>query len=131
MTGRKSRNSHIAPRRLTLSARVVNCAREVDAAKPDTREGLEPRACLMYMADFRAPLRKAANRTRYFNEVLIDVNLSFRLVPRPLTTAMIASAMPAAIKPYSIAVAPDSSDRKFKRVRFNSASVGFGMDRGP
>ena len=30
----------------------------------------------------------------------------------PLTTAMIASEMPAAIRPYSIAVAPDSSFTK-------------------
>ena len=35
------------------------------------------------------------------------VNLSFSLVPRPLTTAMIATEMPAAIRPYSIAVAPE------------------------
>lgn len=43
----------------------------------------------------------------YFNEVLTDVNLSLRFEPRPFTTAMIASAIPAAIRPYSIAVAPD------------------------
>src|SRR5215510_8325378 len=48
----------------------------------------------------------------YLSEVLIVVNLAFRLVPRPLTTAMIASEMPAAIRPYSIAVAPDSSFTK-------------------
>jgi len=30
------------------------------------------------------------------------------LVPRPLTTAIMATEMPAAIRPYSIAVAPDS-----------------------
>jgi hypothetical protein len=62
----------------------------------------------------------------YFNELLIDVNWLFRLVPRPLTTAMIASAIPAAIKPYSIAVAPDSSDKNFKKLRFTCASVGLG-----
>ena len=53
----------------------------------------------------------------YFNEVLIEVNLSFIVVPRPFTTVMIASAMPAAIRPYSIAVAPDSSDQNFKTMR--------------
>ena len=41
----------------------------------------------------------------YFSELLIEPNLSFRLVPRPLTTVMIDSAIPAAISPYSIAVA--------------------------
>ena len=59
----------------------------------------------------------------YFSELLIEVNFSLRFVPTPLTTAMMASAMPAAIRPYSIAVAPDSSDKKFNKVRFNSASL--------
>ena len=58
----------------------------------------------------------------HFNELLIEVNLSLRLVPRPFTTAIIASAIPAAIRPYSIAVAPDSSDKKLRKVRFKSAS---------
>ena len=43
----------------------------------------------------------------YFNEVLTESNLPLRLVPNPFTTAMIAIEIPAAIKPYSIAVAPD------------------------
>jgi hypothetical protein len=43
----------------------------------------------------------------YFNEVLIEVNWLLRVLPRPFTTAIIASEIPAAIKPYSIAVAPD------------------------
>ena len=41
------------------------------------------------------------------SEVLIDVNMELRVVPRPLTTAMMARLMPAAIKPYSIAVAAE------------------------
>jgi hypothetical protein len=36
--------------------------------------------------------------------------------------------MPAAIRPYSIAVAPALSDKNFKTVRFNSASAGVVMD---
>jgi len=40
----------------------------------------------------------------------------------PFTTVMMASAMPAAIRPYSIAVAPDSSAR-------NSARWPAGTDR--
>ena len=43
----------------------------------------------------------------HFNELLTEVNLSLRLLPKPLTTAIIASEIPAAIRPYSIAVAPD------------------------
>ena len=33
-------------------------------------------------------------------------NVPFSVEPRPFTAAMIASEMPAAIRPYSIAVAP-------------------------
>jgi hypothetical protein len=44
------------------------------------------------------------------------VNFLFSVAPRLWTTAMIASAMPAAIRPYSIAVAPDSSARKRRMV---------------
>jgi hypothetical protein len=52
----------------------------------------------------------------YFSELLIDVNLVLSLVPRPLMTAMMASEMPAAIRPYSMAVAPDSSARNLRIV---------------
>ena len=61
----------------------------------------------------------------YFNEPLILVNWVLRFDPRPLTTAMMASAIPAAIRPYSIAVAPDSLEKKFNKVRFNTASFRF------
>jgi hypothetical protein len=50
-----------------------------------------------------SPVRTKA---AYFKEVLIDVNLVLSLTPRPFTMAMIASEMPAAISPYSMAVAP-------------------------
>lgn len=56
----------------------------------------------------------------YFKEVLIEPNFSFIVVPRLFTTVMIASAIPAAIRPYSIAVAPDSSDQNFKTMRFKT-----------
>lgn len=59
-----------------------------------------------------APAGKWDGRN-YFKEVLIEPNFSFMVVPRLFTTVMIASAMPAAIRPYSIAVAPDSSDQNF------------------
>lgn len=47
----------------------------------------------------------------YFKEVLTELNLSFKVVPSPFTAVMIASAIPAAIRAYSIAVGPDSSDQ--------------------
>jgi hypothetical protein len=61
----------------------------------------------------------------YLSELLIEVYCVFRFVPRPLTTAIIASAIPAAIRPYSIAVAPDSSDRNLSKFCFKVASFEF------
>jgi hypothetical protein len=52
----------------------------------------------------------------YFNELLIEENLLLSLVPSPFTIAMMASEMPAAISPYSMAVAPDSSLRNLRSV---------------
>jgi hypothetical protein len=70
------------------------------------------------------PLLEKETGRNHFNELLIELNLSLRVLPRPFTTAMIARAIPAAIRPYSIAVAPDWSDRKFNKVRFKPASSG-------
>ena len=69
-------------------------------------------------------LREKETGRNHFNEVLIEVNLSLRVLPKPFTTAMIARAIPAAIRPYSIAVAPDWSERKFNKVHFKLASSG-------
>jgi hypothetical protein len=48
----------------------------------------------------------------YFSCDEIELNVVFSFVPRPFTTAMIAIEMPAAIRPYSMAVAADSSCKK-------------------
>jgi len=48
----------------------------------------------------------------YFSWLEMLVNVALRLVPRVLTATMIATEMPAAIRPYSMAVAPLSSFRK-------------------
>jgi hypothetical protein len=45
----------------------------------------------------------------YFSELLMLSNFVLSVVPRPFTTEMIAIEIPAAIRPYSMAVAPDSS----------------------
>ena len=50
----------------------------------------------------------------YFIAVETDEKVVFKLVPRAWTVAMIATAMPAAMRPYSIAVAPASSAKKRK-----------------
>ena len=73
--------------------------------------------------EFQALPEKETART-YFNELLMLVKLVLSVEPRPFTTAMIASAIPAAIRPYSIAVAPDWSDKNFKMLRFKPASSG-------
>ena len=46
----------------------------------------------------------------------MEVNLVLSFVPSPFTTAMMASEMPAAIRPYSMAVAPDSSARNARSI---------------
>jgi len=57
---------------------------------------------------------------KYFNDVLILPKLVASLVPTPWTAAMIASAIPAAIRPYSMAVAPDSSAQNLRIVFMRS-----------
>ena len=64
--------------------------------------------------------RREMEGGNYFKELLIEPNFSFIVLPRLFTTVMIASAIPAAIRPYSIAVAPDSSDQNFKTMRFKT-----------
>src|ERR1700747_3329939 len=59
----------------------------------------------------------------YFNELLTEVKTPLRLMPSPFTATMIASEMPAAIRPYSIAVAPASSDRNCKNLYFNAINI--------
>ena len=55
-------------------------------------------------------------RPPHFNEVEIVLKLVESFVPTPLTAVMIAMAIPAAIRPYSIAVAPVSSARNLRMV---------------
>src|SRR5688572_26072428 len=54
--------------------------------------------------------------------MLVKVALSFE--PMPCTTAMIATEMPAAMRPYSMAVAPDSSFTKRVTRFFMFNSIG-------
>ena len=53
---------------------------------------------------------------RYFSAVETVVKVVLRLDPRVTTTVTMAIEMPAAISPYSMAVAPDSSVRKFLNI---------------
>jgi hypothetical protein len=64
----------------------------------------------------------ACGLRRYFREVFIEVNFAFKLVPIPLTAARMTMEIPAAMSPYSIAVAPESSAKKFEKICFTSPS---------
>src|SRR5204862_481540 len=55
--------------------------------------------------------------TAYFRVVEIGCNLVLRVLPIPFTATMITSEIPAAITPYSMAVARDSSFTK-RAIRF-------------
>jgi hypothetical protein len=65
----------------------------------------------------------------YFSAVWTLVKVVFSLEPRPETTVMIATEMPAAIRPYSMAVAPDSSFTKHASSFFMGMASLF-PDRG-
>jgi hypothetical protein len=51
----------------------------------------------------------------YLSAAETVLNVAFKFVPSACTVAMIATAMPAAMRPYSMAVAPDSSFTKRKK----------------
>jgi len=58
----------------------------------------------------------------YFSEVEMLVKVVVSAVPTPFTAVMIAIAIPAAIRPYSMAVAPDSSLKNVKMSDFMAGS---------
>ena len=72
------------------------------------------------MATFVARQTEAA----YFNCVEMDEKVVLSFVPTPLTAVIMATAMPAAIRPYSMAVAPESSARNCIRAAIIAASIG-------
>jgi hypothetical protein len=76
----------------------------------------------------RCPVFARERRLRnYFREPLIELKVPLSAVPTPFTAAMMAMAMPVAISPYSMAVAPDSF---FKNLTIKAfiAALPFGCD---
>jgi hypothetical protein len=67
------------------------------------------RSCLDLHRKWR--ISRAAD-PRYFSPVATDVNVVLRELPRLVTATMIAIEIPAAMRPYSMAVAADSSRQK-------------------
>ena len=55
--------------------------------------------------------------------VVMVVKVVFSWMPRPFTTAMIATEMPAAMRPYSMAVAPDSSAMNWRNFAIMKGSI--------
>src|SRR5262245_49194617 len=72
----------------------------------------------------RSLLGQARSRA-YLSAVWTLVNVVFNFEPRPCTTAMMATEIPAAIRPYSMAVAPDSSFTKRETRFFIRSSLRF------
>ena len=69
----------------------------------------------------------------YFSDVLTVPKLVLSELPTPFTAVMMAIAIPAAIRPYSIAVAPDWSLKNDKMRDFMAVQPQFlvRMEPGP
>jgi hypothetical protein len=89
------------------------CARHVQAVDCAVPAPQDPDSTKKNRATDRPVLDYARERFAYFNEVLIASKLVFNAEPTPFTAVIMAMAMPAAISPYSMAVAPDSSRKNF------------------
>ena len=72
--------------------------------------------------------RNAPEMGDYFSEFEIVTKFVDSWVPRPFTAVMIAIAIPAVIRPYSMAVAPDSSLKNDLMIGVMAGSdLGFGV----
>ena len=60
----------------------------------------------------------ASVQTPYFSDVATDVKVVDKAVPTEVIATMITTEIKAAIRPYSIAVAPDTSPRKRAKIFF-------------
>ena len=85
--------------------------------------GSAPRTVSLVRSPMVVSPRGARSTADYFSELLTDVNMVLRFVPSPFTATMMAIEMPAAINPYSMAVAPEVSERNSIIIRFNFASL--------
>jgi hypothetical protein len=68
--------------------------------------------------DRQLPEAISSKAVDYFNDVLMAENFVLRVEPKPLTAAIVAGLRPAAIRPYSIAVASDSPAKNFAGIFF-------------
>jgi hypothetical protein len=105
-----------------MPLRIMRCNPKAPAVGPDASP-IQPQAirAVASEAESSAPYR-IRTACRYFSDEFTELKTPFSVVPRPFTAAMIASEMPAAIRPYSIAVAADSSFQKQTNKRLISTS---------
>jgi hypothetical protein len=87
-------------------------ARQLPRIAPECSQNRKALACQGLSDSAMEERSERPRREAYLRLLEIEVNLVLSVEPRPFTVAMIASAIPAAIRPYSIAVAPDSSFTK-------------------
>ena len=114
---------HVSPglrREQMVSDGLMTLPKRAPKTASPTRGQCPQRAVVENAVYEKSRPRREIGGRNYFKELLTEPNLSFIVVPRLFTTVMIASAIPAAIRPYSIAVAPDSSDQNFETMRFKT-----------
>jgi hypothetical protein len=102
-------NRHGAPERRSKENRPRAASQKVDVGWLPTEFGK-----LAFFSD-----------ALYFSELLIELNTVFRLLPSPLTAAMIASEIPAAIKPYSMGSRATFVGEELCKNRIHVSSFGF------
>ena len=85
---------------------TVNCGRGPEPSGCDRAPSPKTKRLRRTAGAFRI---QRSRRNAYLSAVWTLVKVVFNFEPRPCTTAMMATEMPAAIRPYSMAVAPDSS----------------------
>jgi hypothetical protein len=72
-----------------------------------------------------AKFRSTDGRVAYFNCVEIEEKVVLSFAPTPFTAVMMAIEMPAAISPYSMAVAPDSSAKNWRNFARMPPNIGY------
>jgi hypothetical protein len=75
-----------------------------------------------YRGDHRSP-KKQVSHGGYFNCDEIEEKVVLSFGPMPFTVAIMASAMPPAIRLYSMAVAPDSSAKNWRSFSVMAGSL--------
>src|ERR1700683_5352 len=109
----------------TMANSVIAQNRTVQSSNSDSQKPRLRRVARSLVQNKLHAIEAAADRkkmrlpieTAYFSAVEIVWKVDLRWLPTPVITGMIARAIPLAMRPYSMAVAPDSSLRKATNLR--------------